>query len=267
MLRCRCIEIEKMTIDAELLKKSERYLLEFVGPRAAVLDQNPQALRNALQGLGDRNLLALRNPLEWQGQGIDELTFCAFQEQVSRYSGALAFLQTQHQSAASMIANCANQSLREAYLPHLGAGEILLGIGFSQLRRHRDPPVIATPTDGGHRISGEVPWVTGYGCFHEFIVGAVLPDKRLIFGLMPLENAMQTLGGEIRLSSPLQLAAMASTNTVKVRIVDWVIPADYIVSVRPADSVQTHDQRNLNHSFFCPRMRQGGIRCLSHSPV
>ncbi|MCG8363419.1 MAG: acyl-CoA/acyl-ACP dehydrogenase [Pseudanabaenales cyanobacterium] len=253
-----------MAIDAKLLKQSERYLLEFVAPRAAVLDQNPQALRNALQGLGDRALLALRAPLEWNGQGLDELTFCSFQEQVARYSGALAFLQTQHQSAATILANSPNQLLREAYLPYLSTGQIMLGIGFSQLRRQGDPPVKATPTDGGYRISGEVPWITGYGCFQEFIVAAVLPDKGIILGLMPLENAMQPQGGEIRLSNPLQLAAMASTNTVKAHIVDWVIPEDYIVSVKPTDWVQKNDQQKvLNHSFFALGCARAGLDILA----
>ena len=253
-----------MAIDAELLKQSEQYLQNFVGPHAAVLDHNPQALQNALQGLGDRGLLALHAPLEWKGRGVDELTFCAFQEQVARYSGALAFLQTQHQSAATMIANSSNQRLRESYLPHLSTGEILLGIGFSQLRRPAAPALKATPTDGGHRISGEVPWITGYDCFQEFILGAVLPDKRVLFGLAPLENAMQAQGGEIMLSHPLQLAAMASTNTVKARIIDWVIPEAYIVSVKPPNWIQQRDQRNvLRHSFFALGCARAGLDILA----
>ena len=253
-----------MAIEAELLKQSEQYLQEFVAPYAAVLDQNPQALRKALQGLGDRNLLSLRAPLAFKGRGVNELTFCRFQEQVARYSGALAFLQTQHQSAATIIANSANQCLREAYLPYLGAGEILLGIGFSQLRRPGDPAIKATPTDGGYRFSGEVPWVTGYGCFQEFIVGAVLADQRIIFGLAPLENANQPQAGEIILSDPLQLAAMASTNTVKARLVDWFIPADYIVAVKPPDWIQTKDQLNvLRHSFFALGCARAGLDILT----
>ena len=253
-----------MSIDADLLKQSEQYLQEFVAPRAALLDQNPQALRKALQGLGERALLALRAPMEWNGRGVDELTFCAFQEQVARYSGSLAFLQTQHQSAATIIANSPNQRLRKAYLPYLNTGQTLLGIGFSQLRRPGPPLVSAIPAEGGHRLSGEVPWVTGYGCFQEFLVGAVLPDKHVVFGLMPLDNAMQTQGGEIILSKPLQLAAMASTNTVKARIVDWVIPEAYIVSVKPPDWIHTRDQRNvLRHGFFALGCARAGLDVLT----
>ena len=255
-----------MAIDAEFLKQSERYLLEFVGPNAAVLDQNPQALRNALQGLGELNLLALRGPTDGRRQSIDELTFCAFQEQVARYSGALAFLQTQHQSAASMIASSSNQRLREAYLPYLSAGKILLGIGFSQLRRPGEPSVIAAPINGGYQISGEVPWITGYGCFEEFIVAAVLPDKRILFGLMPLESAMQTHGGEIKVSNPLPLASMTSTNTVKARIVDWTIPESYTIAIKAADWLQQRDQQKaLSHSFFALGCAQAGLDVLSTS--
>jgi alkylation response protein AidB-like acyl-CoA dehydrogenase len=261
-----------MTVSADLnpaesfLHQVDTFLKEWVAPRAALLDQDPQALRQALQHLGDRALLGLKIPERWQGQGLDELTFRQFQEQVARYSGALAFLQTQHQSAASMLAKSANAALQQAYLPHLSRGEVLLGIGYSQLR-HSGPPLIqATPISGGYRIQGEVPWVTGYGCFQEFIVGATLPGDRLLFGIVPLESVEQAEGGRIVLSSPLHLAAMASTNTVKARFLDWVLPESYVVAIQPAHWIRQNDQRNvLHHSFFALGCAQAGLDIVTQT--
>jgi len=48
-------------------------------------------------------------------------------------------LKTQHQSAGNAIANSDNESLKRDYLPLMGSGEILVGVGFSHLRRHGEP--------------------------------------------------------------------------------------------------------------------------------
>ncbi len=92
-----------MTLETEFLKQIDAYLREQVAPYAEVLDRNPRELQMALRQMGDRNLLALRLSTRWGAPEVDSPTFWAFQEQVAIYSGALAFLQTQHQSADKML--------------------------------------------------------------------------------------------------------------------------------------------------------------------
>jgi alkylation response protein AidB-like acyl-CoA dehydrogenase len=50
-----------------LLDLAESYLRESVAPVASEIDENPLALKEALQGLGNRSLLALRVPKSWGG--------------------------------------------------------------------------------------------------------------------------------------------------------------------------------------------------------
>ncbi|HWA82309.1 MAG TPA: acyl-CoA dehydrogenase family protein, partial [Fimbriimonadaceae bacterium] len=172
-----------MSNDEAVLEAAEAFLSGEVGPKAQEIDRDPEALRWALRGLCERNLMALRRPAEYGGPGIGEEAFRHFQESCARYSGALSFLQTQHQSAGSMIAKSPNIALREAYLPAMGNGEKLVGIGFSQLRRGGPPIMRATLTDGGYVLEGHVPWVTGFGFYPEFLVGAALPDGRAVFAV------------------------------------------------------------------------------------
>ena len=134
-----------VTVETEFLKQIDAYLREQVAPYAGVLDRDPRELQSALRQMGDRNLLALQLSTRWGAPEVDPLTFWAFQEQVAVYSGALAFLQTQHQSAAKMLEHSSNKPLQQAYLPHLSSGQILVGIGFSHLRRADSPPVRANP--------------------------------------------------------------------------------------------------------------------------
>lgn len=253
-----------MTEGMTFLTQAEAFLRDVIAPQAMQLDQSAELLFQALRELGNRNLLGLKIPQQWGGQDLDELTFRQFQEQVSRYSGALAFLQTQHQSAAALIARSSNTALQEQYLPHLSSGKILMGIGFSHLRRQNSPPVQAVPTAYGYEITGEVPWVTGYGCFQHFIVGAQLADGRAVFGLVPLKTRSQPAGGTIICSHALPLAAMGSTRTVKVLLNGWQLSQEEIVVIRPPGWIRTNDQKNsLHHSFFALGCAQAGLDILS----
>jgi alkylation response protein AidB-like acyl-CoA dehydrogenase len=177
-----------MPSEEEILQTAEAYLQQEVSPRAADIDADPEALRTALRGLCERELMALRRPAEYGGPAINEAAFRHFQEMVARYSGSLAFLQTQHQSAGSMISKSPNEELKSQYLPKMGNGETLVGIGFSQLRRGGPPLMTAEPVEGGYRLNGHVPWVTGYSFYHEFLIGATLPDGQAVFGVVPFDN-------------------------------------------------------------------------------
>jgi alkylation response protein AidB-like acyl-CoA dehydrogenase len=251
-------------LDSELLTEVETYLRQEIGPQAERLDRDPQALLRAVQEMGDRRWLALRVPPPWNDCSINESSFRQFQELVARHSGALAFLQTQHQSAGAILAQSQNFALQQAYLPQMATGQVLIGVGFSQLRRQGDPAVKATPIADGYQIYGEVPWVTGFGSFHHFILGATLPDGRALFGLVPFQQQQQTGGGAIDFSPPLQLAAMASTNTVKAMLTRWFLPESSCLFIQPTGWIQTRDRQNvLQHAFFALGCARAGLDILA----
>ncbi|MBE9041845.1 acyl-CoA/acyl-ACP dehydrogenase, partial [Oscillatoriales cyanobacterium LEGE 11467] len=232
------------------------YLQEFVAPQADLVDRDWGALRSVLMGLGDRGLLALR--LE-----VTEEVFDSFQETVARYSGALAFLQTQHQSAAAMVASSSNELLKQDYLPHLATGGRLLGVGFSQLRRAGAPPVRARRVDAGYQIDGQVPWVTGWGYFQEFIVGAMLPDGQAVFGIVPFAPIDRGKDGAIAFGEPMQLNAMTATNTVTARLDRWFLPPERVVSLKPTGWMEKQALENsLRHSFFPLGCARAGLDIL-----
>ncbi len=256
----------KMNAKQDPIALAEPYLRESVAPLAARIDAEPEALRGAFKGLGERSLLGLRVPEIWGGAGASDRAFHAFQEMLARYSGALAFLQTQHQSAAAMIANSDRPSLKQEYLPHLANGDRVLGVGFSQLRRPGKPLLNALPVESGFLLNGDVPWVTGFGCFQEFIAAATLPDGRSVFGLVPFVKTLQESGGAIAFSEPLQLAAMTSTNTVTAQLKNWVLPQERVVFVKEAGWIQENDKKNvLNQAFFALGCARAGLDIVEYA--
>ncbi|MGH8000791.1 MAG: cyclase family protein [Brasilonema sp.] len=233
-----------------LLETAKFYLLKEIVPQANEIDHDPNALFHALRGLGKLDLMALRVPRYWGGKEVSEQTYGSFQELVARYSGALAFLQTQHQSAASMLVASSNSSLEERYLPRMGNGQVLLGVGFSQLRRPGEPLTVATPVPGGYQLNGVVPWVTGWKFFSEFMIAATLPDGCAVFGIIPLVETHQESGGTLTLSTAAQLAAMTSTNTVTATLKNWFLPAEDVIFIKPAGWLHENDKKNVLHATF-----------------
>src|SRR5436190_24313426 len=123
--------------------------LRWVRPRAGVLDQDLAALREALAEMGRQGLLRLRVPIEYGGLLLSPLDFRRFQEASARASGALAFLESQHQSACSLLARSSNEALRARLLPKFARGEETSAIAFSHLRRPGPPLVSAASAPGG----------------------------------------------------------------------------------------------------------------------
>lgn len=252
-----------MAPEEQLLEYAEQYLREHVAPQAQEIDRDPDALGEALRGLCERNLMALRRPVEYGGPALGEAAFRRFQESVARASGALAFLQTQHQSAAAMLARSENEGLKQAWLPAMADGAKLMGIGFSQLRRPGEPLLRAAQVEGGYRLDGHVPWVTGHGFFPEFLVGAQLPDGQAVFGVVPLEAKVQKGGGVLRIGPVMRLAAMESAQTVTADLEGWFLPEDQVAFLRPAGWIHTNDMINITlQGFFALGCARAGLDML-----
>ncbi len=231
-------------------QKLKAYLQEVVTPIAETLDQDPKILGQCLEDLGDRHLLGLKVLVEFGGSGFSATEYGLAVTEISRRSGILAFLQTQHQSAAAMIARFGSEEQREQ-LPQMVSGKLKIGVGFSHLRRSGKPMLKALPTENGYELTGTIPWITGYGFFDKAIAGATLPNGDELYCFIPLENTQQTSGSTINCGEPLALAAMGACQTVAVKLENWQITPEQILVIKPAGSIQAGDRQNvLKHGFF-----------------
>jgi alkylation response protein AidB-like acyl-CoA dehydrogenase len=234
------------------------FLREEVAPRAQEIDGNPEVVRELLAEMGRRDLMALRRSATYGGPAISEGEFRIYQEDAARSSGAFAFLQTQHQSAAGMIAGGANDRLKEEYLPQMGSGKKTVGIGFSQLRRPGPPIMTATPSEDGYVLNGHVPWVTGWSFYEEFLVGANLPGGEAIFAVVPLRT-----GEGVTVSAPMRLAAMDAAMTVTVDFAEFFVSDARIVMTKPAGWIRDNDQINIAlQGSFAMGCAQAGLDIL-----
>jgi len=204
------------------------------------MDRDPEVLRQALRGMAELGLLALRRPNDYGGPDVSDIDFRYFQEAVARRSGALSFLQTQHQSAVSLIAKGMNDHLKSEYLLKMADGEKLVGIGFSQLRRPGPPIMTASHAPGGYTLDGQVPWITGWTFFPEYLVAASLPDGRALFAVVPFSEQKGA-----RVSPPMRLAAMESAQTVSMEYSGFFVAHEQVSAIQPVGWIRNNDQINV----------------------
>ena len=133
----------------------ESWLEREVAPVANQIDSDSEHLGKLLLQMGDLSWLAMKVPVELGGMGLKESEYRRWQIALARTSGALTFLQTQHQSAVSKLAQSKNKSLQAEFFPDVARGKPLVGVGFSHLRRPGTPMVRAKKVEGGYLISGQ----------------------------------------------------------------------------------------------------------------
>ncbi len=242
----------------EALEEAKRFMREEVAPQAELIDVDVEALHRVVDRMGELNLLALKRPDLYGGPQMSEPLFRVFQEEMARHSGALAFLTTQHQSAVAMISGSENEALKSAYIPKMASGEKLVGIGFSQLRRSGPPIMCAERVEGGYLLDGHVPWITGWSFFPEFLIGAALPDGQALFAVVPM---VDTIG--IRVSQPMELAAMGTAMTVTATFERFFVGDEKVAFVRPAGWIQNSDMINIAlQGHFAIGCAMAGIEVL-----
>ena len=232
------------------LESIESFLQEEITPLANEIDRDWRVLKSAIDKMGDRSWLALKVPLELGGSGLSEADYRRLQISMARVSGALTFLQTQHQSAVSKLAT-SNNKLLQQYFPEVATGKVKIGVGFSHLRRLGKPVMQARQSSAGYILTGTVPWITGYNFFDFFILGATLPDGRELYGLLPFQDSQQKFDGKLTFSEPMELLAVTATNTVSAEVEDWFLESDRIVTINPPGAIHNSSRQNiLNHGFF-----------------
>lgn len=244
-----------------MLDAAIEYLQSSVAPNANTLDSNPEALSEALHGLCDRGLMALKRPQEFGGPAWPESDFRTFQEEVARASGALAFLQTQHQSAVGLIAKGSNEDLKREILPRMHGDQELTGIAFSQLRRPGPPITRAERAPGGYIINGSLPWATGHTFFRHMILGATLEDGSSVFGLAPFASTET-----IKYSPPMRLAAMESAQTVSAEVHNHFLADEVVVDIKPPGWILRNDMINITlQGFFAIGCARAGVDVIRHA--
>ncbi len=179
---------------------------------------------------------------QWGGQAWDDEMVVRGYLALSSACLTTTFILTQRTGACRRIASSTNDEAQEFLLPDLVSGKLMATVGISHLttsRRHLAKPVLrAERADGGFRLNGFAPWVTGAAQSAYIVVGATVmvgddptPEQLLI--ALPSD-----LPG-VSADKPEQLVGLGASHTGQLQLEDvfvedrWVLagPVENVMSV------------------------------------
>jgi hypothetical protein len=143
------------------------------------------------------------------------------------------FTWMQHHGVVRALATTDRVALRERHLAAAVRGDTRCGVAFAGAIP-QPPKLWATAVDGGWRLDGLAPLVTGWGIVDLLQVSARDAatadagddEARVVALLVPAVPAPGVT------AHPLELAAANGSRTVRLDVDGWFVPDDAVVSVR-----------------------------------
>ncbi len=245
-----------------------------LGPHAQEADRAPGPLLSNFHALAEAGLLGMSLPREYGGLDASGPTQREVMEILASYCGVTTFTQAQHHGPSRMICSGPNQQLKDALLPDLARGKRMCAVSFAHLRRPGPPVLRAEPVEGGFRLNGTNPWVTGWGLMTQVVMGATLPDGRFVYVWVPDHrddflslfadaDAPDGDWGELRASAPLVLCAMNASATVELACENLFVPLAHKLSESDRETMQRNDRNGVLGATAMPLgCAMGSIRLL-----
>jgi hypothetical protein len=173
-------------------------------------------------------------PQEFGGEGCDRLTLMQRYLAIAQGSLTAAFMLTQHDAAirriipAVRVDTSGEPNTAAKWLSRIVSENLTTTVGISQLTisiRRGERAMGATPTaNGGYRLDGFMPWVTGAEKAAVFVTGGTIEDGRQILALVPSDRP------GVMIQQPEPLAALNASRTTEVMCQSVEIQADEVLA-------------------------------------
>lgn len=202
---------------------------EVLFPAAPEVDLAGTVPESHWAALADAGMYGLAAPPAVGGPGLDFATIVEVLEVMAGACFATTFTWIQHHSVVMSLAGTSNTDLRDRLLADLAAGRVRAGVAFAGVIP--DPPrVTARRVDGGWCVTGDAPFVSGWGVIDVLQVSAgdvVTGD--VIAAVIPADDARD---GFTKVT-PMSLMAADATRTVSLRLDDLFVSDDEVATRVP----------------------------------
>ena len=218
---------------ADLVDRARALAADLLLPAADEVDAAATIPEGHFRALADAGLYGLAAPPEDGGPDLGFEDFLAVVEILAGGCLATTFTWMQHHGVVRALASTDHADLRERHLAAAVRGELRCGVAYAGAIP-QPAKLWATGTDGGWRLDGVAPLVTGWGLVDLLQVSARdaasadADDEhaRVVTLLVPATAAP---GVTVH---PLDLAAANGSRTVRLDVDGWAVPDDAVVSVR-----------------------------------
>ncbi len=233
-----------MTIAAETggLTEIQRQIVELardfartkIAPFAAEWDATHHFPRDVIDELGKLGFLGMTVPEEFDGMGLDTVTYLLALEEIAAADAATAVsIGIQNAIPATMLVRHGTSAQQERWLRPLARGELLVGFALSEADAGSDPASMraqATRDGDGWVLTGTKAWATNGGTadLMMIMVRTDTPEQRRgARGVSTFIVPTDTPG--YRAGKPEDKMGLRASNTASIALEDVRLPADALL--------------------------------------
>ncbi|MBX9577360.1 MAG: acyl-CoA/acyl-ACP dehydrogenase [Chthoniobacterales bacterium] len=208
----------------QFFQKLTDFLEKEVVPIANQLDEDEQLYRDVYSRFVKLGVLNLLIPKYLGGLGGERHEWIDYNILLSQYSGALLFLQAQHQYCISRLKTLLPQPEVEEVLRSLACEGKAIGLALQ-----KNPQLLkVTAVPEGFRLSGKFLWTTGATYFSHLLVSFEY-ENQLHYTLLPFETLQQE-EGSITVLPKIETVVFNSITNNSVVLDQWLIPKSSIIT-------------------------------------
>lgn len=206
----------------DFVERASRIADDVLFPAALEVDRTGVVPDGHFRLLADEGFYGVAAPPERGGSGIPFPDFLTALEILAGGCLATTFTWMQHHSVLFGLMATENTALRQEYLPGAVSGRLRAGVAFAGAIP-QPPRLWARRVDGGFVLSGEAPFVSGWGSIDLLLVSARESDTdTIVSGLVdPRADPGPTV-------ERLRLVAAQGSATVRLGFTDHFLPADRV---------------------------------------
>ncbi len=210
----------------QFFKNLTAFLEQEVAPVANQLDEDEALYRNFYSRLLKLGALNLLIPKHLGGLGGERHEWIDYNILMAQYSGALLFLQAQHQYCISHL---------KTLLPHPDVERTLQflateGRGVA-LALQKDRTLLkVTSEPDGFRLTGKFLWTTGATYFAHLLVSFEY-DHKLHYTILPFET-LECSGGSITLLPKIETVVFDAVTNNSVVLNQWLVPKNTVFATQ-----------------------------------
>ena len=231
-----------IAIEAAGLSETQRQIVDLarefartrIEPHAAEWDRTAHFARDVLDELGKLGFLGMSTPEEYDGMGLDTLTYLLALEELAAADASIAVSVSIHNAIpATMLLRHGNARQKERWLKPMARGELLAGFALSEPESGSDAASLsARALRAGDQwvLSGTKAWATNGGTADVMMVMVRTdrPDARR--GAKGISTfIVPTDAPGYRPGKPEDKMGLRASNTAAIALEDVRLPADQLL--------------------------------------
>ena len=216
------LNVDTVSAMTDWVQQAQDLTDEVLRPAAAEIDRSVKIPQSHFAALRDRGFYGLAFAT------TDPVNTLADVGEIL-VSGCLAtaFVWAQHHGTLLRMVMSRNDTLKAQFLADLQSGAVTSGVSGSGYANAENPLIAATETNNGYTITGQAPFVTGWGLVD--VIGVTAYDTR---AQKTVTFLMDTTDGPNVHANRIPLSAADASNTVELIFNGHHIPHTAVIRVR-----------------------------------